>query len=109
MKFPTKFEINYPLPGLRAFLIPHKKVRLQVIAGIEPDGWEHVSVSLPNREPKWGDMCYIKDLFFHDEEACLQFHPKHSEYINISPYCLHLWMPPSYVMKHLERDGLYVT
>lgn len=46
-------------------------------------GWEHVSVSPCNRKratpPTWAD----------------QFHPPRSEYVNIHPYCLHLWRPTS--------------
>ncbi|WP_206458679.1 DUF7694 domain-containing protein [Anaerovorax sp. IOR16] len=57
------------------------------------DGWDHVSVSYPNRCLTWDEMCYIKDCFFEEEECVVQFHPKKSEYINIHPYCLHLWKP----------------
>lgn len=56
-------------------------------------GWEHVSVS-PSRKsltPSWDDMCFIKKLFWEDEEAVIQIHPRKSEYINNMPNCLHLW------------------
>ena len=55
------------------------------------DGWEHVSVSLPNRPPNWQEMCYAKSLFWEDEECVIQFHPPRSRYVNNHPYCLHLW------------------
>lgn len=62
-------------------------------------GWEHVSVSPCNRKratpPTWAEMCEIKHMFFEDEEAVVQFHPPRSEYVNIHPYCLHLWRPTS--------------
>lgn len=75
---------------------------LKVIAS-DGDGWDHVSVSLPNRCPWWSEMCLIKSLFFNDEEMVIQIHPKKSEYVNHHPYCLHMWrwqmegqpMPPS--------------
>jgi hypothetical protein len=38
-------------------------------------------------------MCFIKDLFFKDEEEVIQFHPKKSEYVNIHPYVLYMWRP----------------
>ncbi len=65
---------------------------LTVIAcdGIET-GWDHVSVSTPNRVPNWAEMCFVKDLFFSPEETAVQFHPKHSEYVNNCVNCLHLW------------------
>lgn len=56
-------------------------------------GWEHVSVSIKGRCPRWQEMCYIKDLFFEDEEEVVQFHPKKSEYVNVHNTCLHLWRP----------------
>lgn len=56
-------------------------------------GWDHVSVSRPNRCPMWEEMCAIKDMFFYPEERVVQYHPPHSEYVNLHPYCLHLWKP----------------
>lgn len=55
------------------------------------NGWEHVSVSLPNRTPTWGEMNKIKDLFWGDRQTVIQFHPKGEDYVNIHPNCLHLW------------------
>lgn len=57
----------------------------------ESKGWEHVSVSLPNRCPNWPEMCFVKELFWDDEECVIQFHPPKSEYVNNHPYCLHMW------------------
>ena len=54
-------------------------------------GWEHVSVSLPHRCPTWEEMCYVKNLFWRDDETVVQFHPKKSEYKNEHPYVLHMW------------------
>ena len=54
-------------------------------------GWEHVSVAFANRTPTWDEMSKVKDMFWHEDETVVQFHPKKSEYVNIHPYCLHLW------------------
>lgn len=57
-------------------------------------GWEHVSVSLPDmREkcPSWPEMCLVKDLFWAPEQCVVQFHPPASEYVNQHAGCLHLW------------------
>ena len=67
-----------------------KGAMLKVIASAGY-GWEHVSVSCENRCPNWPEMCFIKNLFWDDEEVVVQFHPKKSEYVNVHPYCLHLW------------------
>ena len=82
------------------FIIPseNKRFKYQVIASVDGN-WDHISVSLMtwneqyplSRCPKWDEMCFIKDLFFEDEEEVIQFHPKKSEYVNIHPYVLHLW------------------
>ena len=56
-------------------------------------GWEHVSVSLKNRTPNWAEMCFIKDLFWNEEDCVVQFHPPKSEYVDNHPNCLHLWKP----------------
>jgi hypothetical protein len=55
--------------------------------------WEHISVSLRNRTPRWKEMCFIKDLFWNEDEAVMQLHPPKLEYINNHPHCLHLWRP----------------
>ena len=39
-------------------------------------GWDHVSVSTPNRCPTWDEMCEIKDIFFAEDECCVEYHPK---------------------------------
>lgn len=68
-------------------------------------GWEHVSV-VPYAKritPDWYAMCKVKEIFFDDEEAVIQVHPKKSEYVNNLENCLHLWrckykdmvLPPS--------------
>ena len=78
-----------------AFIIPFRSVSLKVIAscGDEPEtkGWEHVSVSLGNRCPNWEEMCFVKSLFWDDEDTVVQFHPAKSQYVNVHPNCLHLW------------------
>lgn len=77
-----------------AFLIPTRPGQppLRVTAS-DGEGWEHVSVSLPNRCPTWDEMCKVKGLFWDDEDCVVQFHPPKRDYVNLHPYCLHLWRP----------------
>ena len=77
-----------------AFLIPTRPGQppLRVIAS-DGAGWEHVSVSLPNRCPTWDEMCKVKALFWDDDDCVVQFHPPKTDYVNLHPYCLHLWRP----------------
>jgi hypothetical protein len=65
---------------------------LMVISS-DGDGWEHVSVSTSRRTPNWSEMCFVKDLFWREDECVVQFHPPKSEYVNHHPHCLHLWKP----------------
>ena len=56
-------------------------------------GWDHVSVSLPSRCPTWEEMCAVKDVFFREDECCVEYHPRKADYVNNHPYCLHIWRP----------------
>jgi hypothetical protein len=71
-----------------------KNVNVATIAS-DQEGWEHVSVSLPglNRCPTWEEVCFVKSLFWDDEDCVVQYHPAKSESVNYHPYCLHLWRP----------------
>ena len=56
-------------------------------------GWEHLSVSRPNKTPTWDVMCKMKDIFWNDDEVCIEYHPKKSDYVNNHKNCLHIWKP----------------
>ena len=74
------------------FSIPYgnKFGGLDVICS-DGEGWDHVSVSLPERCPTWDEMVYVKDIFFGAEETVMQLHPPKSQYVNLHEFCLHLW------------------
>jgi hypothetical protein len=106
---PTRGRIRLPgyPPGDEyngAFMISTGlgQVALRVIAS-NGGGWEHVSVSTERRCPTWDEMCFVKSLFWDEEDAVVQFHPPKRAYINYHPFTLHLWrkvgaefeMPPS--------------
>jgi hypothetical protein len=54
-------------------------------------GWDHVSISLPNRCPTWGEMDALKRKFFYPDEVAMQLHVGTADHISIHPYTLHLW------------------
>ena len=76
-------------------IMTNNRVRLCVLLspGSEEIPWEHVSVSTTTRCPTWEEMAWVKSLFFEDEETVIQYHPPRSQYVNLHPYCLHLWRP----------------
>jgi hypothetical protein len=98
------------------FWIPYQKsngleYRVQASDGM---GWEHVSVSigLPNRPalrcPTWEEMCYIKNLFWDEEDCIVQFHPAKKDYVNRHPFVLHLWRPTDPKMQIPIPDKIMV-
>ena len=86
-----------------AFLIPCPPPRVSsfrfLVICSNGGGWEHVSVSIYDSmkkrtsgfTPTWEDMCFVKNQFWSEDEAVIQFHPPKSLYINNHNHCLHLW------------------
>ena len=85
--------VDFGFGGMACYLTDkqYKEPREMAIIASWGGGWEHVSVSLRNRCPTWDEMCLVKDIFWMDDECVVQFHPPKNEYINVHPYCLHLW------------------
>lgn len=113
---------SQPGDDFGAFRIPGPQgEKLMIIAspGNANEGipWEHVSVSCKNRCPRWDEMCFVKSLFWDDEESVMQLHPPKSTWINNHPYCLHLWkpasgqipLPPSIAVGLQALNGLHVV
>lgn len=104
-KVPNKYRVkdgNYGSDdsignnGMFAFKLKVGKKHVKFAAIVSDGGdWEHVSISIPSagRTPTWDEMCYIKDMFWGDEDCVIQYHPPKSEHVNYHPYCLHLWRP----------------
>ncbi len=77
------------------FIIKGPKGSLSIISS-NGTGWEHVSISTTKDKkkiPSWKEMCFVKELFWEDDECVIQYHPKKTEYINIHSGVLHLWKP----------------
>lgn len=98
-----KYRVKHPFwpqtTTSGAFKVFVKQRSFNVLAGIENTGddglMEHISVTPTNQKrcPTWDEMAAIKDMFFDPEEEAIQYFPKHSRYINIHEYCLHIWRP----------------
>ena len=86
---------DYDNHALGRFRLLTPSNRLMTIVASDGLGWEHVSVSLRDRCPTWEEMCWVKDLFWDEEEVVIQYHPTKSQQVNFHPYCLHLWKPTS--------------
>jgi hypothetical protein len=98
-KVPEEFRIKLGNLGTDAsygnngaFAIFHKPTKTDLFClASDGAGWEHVSVSTSGRCPSWTEMCHIKGLFWGAEDCVIQYHPPESDYVNVHPYCLHLW------------------
>ena len=77
------------------FVVPIEGGDTLVCMASDQGGWEHVSVTLMHkaRVPTWEEMCFVKDLFWSDDETVIQYHPRKMDYVNVHPFCLHLWKP----------------
>lgn len=84
--------VNESEDGL-AFQVQGPEYQVLKVIASWGDGWNHVSISLPNRTPTWGEMCFIKDITFGKDSMAIQYHPPEKDYININLYVLHLWEP----------------
>lgn len=100
LKAPAHYLKSHPVLGLGEgnngyFVIPHpSKNYVYYVLCSDGESWEHVSISLSNKEiPSWDDMCFIKNLFWDAEDWVIQFHPAKSEYVNTCSSYLHLWRP----------------
>ena len=87
-----KSDASYGNNGAFRIYCPHTKKILLVIVS-DGEGWDHVSVSTKNRTPSWIEMCFIKDMFWSEDEIVIQYHPAKVDYVNIHEHCLHLWRP----------------
>ena len=92
--------------GMRMALVDLPKgIRAHLVVGENEDGWEHVSIELyARRLPTWEEMCFIKDLFWDDEEEVVQIHPKKSHYVNLTE-ALHLWRPHNGDWSIMNENG----
>lgn len=98
-----QYRVDHPFvkssPYSGAFKVYVNGRSFMVVASIDncgPSGMmEHISVTMKNQKrcPTWEEMAAIKDMFFLPEEECVQYHPKHSEYVNLHEFCLHIWRP----------------
>ena len=86
------FVLESPEPGWQLFAIASDGDDPFVP---EAKGWEHVSVHCVRgdrqRTPTWKEMCFVKDLFWDEDDVVMQLHPRRSQYVNLHQHTLHLW------------------
>lgn len=90
---PMGSDARYGNNGVFIFPSPFRSTLKTIVS--DELGWEHVSVSVhrQKRTPTWEEMCFVKDLFWQEDECVIQYHPPRDDYVNCHPYVLHLWRP----------------
>lgn len=53
----------------------------------------HCSLSRRSRLPSWDDVKVVKTTFLGEDTEAFHIVPKKEDYINVNPYCIHLWVP----------------
>ncbi len=86
----TVFPIEYKKGKVKVINNPEKALHFIFSNGC---GFEHLSVSTPLKTPTWEQMCKMKDIFWNEDEVCMQLHPKKEDYVDNMRYCLHIWKP----------------
>lgn len=81
--------------GNNGMFVFSKELTTYFIIASDGGGWEHVSVHcvINGKEctPSWDDMCFIKSIFWDEDDCIVQYHPAKSEYVNMHKHTLHLW------------------
>ncbi len=101
-----EFALGDTWNGAFSYYSPESPPNMLRVLASSGEGWDHVSVSLEHRCPTWGEMEWVKRLFFLENETAFQLHVPPSEHINKHPYTLHIWrphhqqipLPPSYMV-----------
>jgi hypothetical protein len=83
-------------------------IELNVVVS-DAGGWDHVSVSKSYRCPTWEEMCFIKGIFFRDDEWVMQLHPPKDKNISHHNYCLHMWRPQTQEERETLRTMYLVS
>lgn len=73
----------------------NRVAQLSVIlsGAVEQDGkrWLHLSMASPDRLPTWDELRAVKDWAIGVDTYAVQVLPPRERYVNIHPYCLHLF------------------
>jgi hypothetical protein len=64
--------------------------RCTVIVSIDAGLW-HLSISTPNASPSYNEIKEARYKFIPDEVVMAQIFPPKSQFVNLHPYCHHLF------------------
>lgn len=64
--------------------------RCYIIVAIEDGKW-HLSISTPTASPSYNEIKQARYKFIPDNVTMAQIFPPMGEFVNLHPYCHHLW------------------
>lgn len=67
-----------------------KRGALNVLIAQEAGRW-HLSISTPTRYPTWDEIADARYALLPDSLEVAMLLPPRAHYVNLHPYCLHLW------------------
>jgi tricorn protease-like protein len=72
-----------------------------IVSGEIKEGkrWVHLSFARKTRMPSYADIQRVRIVFLGDDNTAIMVWPPKDRYVNLHPYCLHLW-------SCLDGDGL---
>lgn len=80
-----------PQPLVRCFVRDDGLAALMSRDFVDGAWWIHLSISRAKRLPSWEDLVDAKESLLGTDCEAIQVIPKRSEYVNLHPFCLHLW------------------
>lgn len=77
-----RYELDHRRKGYRV-----------IVSGTVKGGgrWIHLSFSCRDRVPDWEELRAVKGRFLGDDATAVQVFPPKEQWVNVHPYCLHLW------------------
>lgn len=64
--------------------------RCDVIVTIDDGRW-HLSISIPHCSPSYNEIKTARYMFIPDDVTMAQIFPPRAEFVNLHPFCHHLW------------------
>jgi len=82
-----------------------KMGRCNIIITIETGDW-HLSISTPSESPTYEEIKKARYKYLPDNLVMAQIFPPKADFVNLHPYCHHLWEIGEYESEQkLKEDG----
>lgn len=78
-----------------------QKGELRIIVSLDAGLW-HISISHPSRLPTYEELKEARYVFAPDNIYMAQIFPPQDQFINVHPYCLHLYQLSDVEIKNLN-------